>query len=201
MACSDRVVYGRVPGLGLPTTGHDVCIATRTFVTDVGPLLHRLCNQVADSPRMGMDLVCRVLHEAQQEHFACITARGNTGRGAVPTFGNINYQVLTHRAESLSALPAQWHTLFDAPKSSKRQSNQSPTTHQRAGAEPTFNANADTRLMTRCREAGFSTITAMMGDNEVETPKHAGKEVCLSWALKESCLLDVVDQHKDTIGF
>ena len=41
--------------------------------------------------------------------------------------------------------------------------------------------------MTRCREAGFSTITAMMGDNKVGTPKHAGKEVCLSWALKGSC--------------
>ena len=95
--------------------------------------------------------------------------------------------MLTCRAESLSTLPAQWHTMIDAPKSSKHQTNQSPSTHQQAGAEPTFNANADTRLMTRYRKAGFSTITAMMGENEVETPKHAGKEVCLSWAPKGSC--------------
>ena len=77
--------------------------------------------------------------------------------------------------------------MIDAPKSSKRLSNQLPTTRQRTGAEPTCNANADSKLMTRYCEAGFSTITAMTGDNEVETPKHAGKEVCLSWALKGSC--------------
>ena len=166
---------------------HDIANAVRAFVLEVGPAPHRLANTYSDGGTAGMDLVCRVLCEAQQEHFACVTERGNTGRGAVPTFGNIKNKVLTYRAESLSTLPAQWYTLFNAPRSSRRQSDQAPTTRQRAGAEPTFNANADTRLMTRYREAGFSTITAMTGDNEVEVPKHAGKEVCLSWALKGSC--------------
>ena len=53
----------------------------------------------------------------------------------------------------------------------------------------TFNANADSKLVTHCREAGFSTIIAMIGGNEVETPKYAGKEVCLSWALKGFCFV------------
>ena len=42
--------------------------------------------------------------------------------------------------------------------------------------------------MQRFRESGHGTISAMIGNHEVEYPKIGGKEVCLTWALKGSCV-------------
>ena len=50
-----------------------------------------------------------------------------------------------------------------------------------------MNAHADKRLMDRYKSSGHANITAMIGGKEVEVPKHAGKPVCLAWALKGSC--------------
>ena len=167
--------------------GHDVAIAIRQFVIEVGPALHRLANTFKDGGPAGMDLVCRVLHEAQQECFAWVTVKGNMNRGDVPTFGGVKAKVLTYRAESLSTLPAAWYTLVDAPKSNRRQSATPSSTRQRAGMDPTFNAHADQALMNRYQAAGHSTITGMLEGHDVTIPQHAGKDVCLAWALKGSC--------------
>ena len=166
---------------------HDISEAVRRFVLAVGPALHRLANTFEDGGPSGMDLVCRVLYEAQQECFAWVTRKGNTNRGDVPTFGSIQDKVLTYRAESLSTLPAAWYSMIDGPQSARRSANTPSASRQRAGVEPTFNSHADTRLMTRYREGGFQTISSMLEGHDVTIPKHAGKDVCLSWALKGSC--------------
>ena len=41
--------------------------------------------------------------------------------------------------------------------------------------------------MTRFRNSEFESISAMMDGRDVAIPKHAGKEVCLTWALKGEC--------------
>ena len=167
--------------------GHDIANAVRDFVLAVGPALTRLHSTFMDGGAAGMDLVCRVLFEAQQEYFNYVTIQGNTGRGVVPTFGDIKSKVLTYRAESLSSLPSYWYSLIDAPTNKKRQTAPTSTSRQRAGAQPSFNAHADSVLLTRFRDAGHPTITAMMEGKDVEIPKHGDKEVCLAWCLKGAC--------------
>ena len=48
------------------------------MVMDVRPTLHRIYSQMVDSPDMGMDLVCRVLFEDQQDYFSWV---GEVGTG------------------------------------------------------------------------------------------------------------------------
>ena len=46
-----------------------ISVSVRNFVIGVGPALHRVHDQHLDNPAMGMDLVCRIMFEAQQEYF------------------------------------------------------------------------------------------------------------------------------------
>ena len=64
---------------------HVTDVTIRKFVIEVGPALHRLFDQCPGDPVSAMDLVCRVLFEAQQEHFAWCgtTATKATGAGPV----------------------------------------------------------------------------------------------------------------------
>ena len=41
--------------------------------------------------------------------------------------------------------------------------------------------------MTRFRDSNHSTISGLMEGHDVTIPKHAGKPVCLTWALKGEC--------------
>ena len=52
---------------------------------------------------------------------------------------------------------------------------------------PTFNADADKRLLERFRSSDFTTIGALVGDKDSEVPQHNGNPVCLTWALKGAC--------------
>ena len=68
---------------------HDISISVRRFVCNVGPALHRVAEQHADNPSIGMYHVCRVLYEAQQDYF-CYASAAASGAGAVcPTFQHI----------------------------------------------------------------------------------------------------------------
>ena len=51
-----------------------ICNSIRNFALGVGPALHRIHAQFLDDPRAGMDLVCRVLFDAQQEYFVWANA-------------------------------------------------------------------------------------------------------------------------------
>ena len=147
---------------------------------------------------MGMDLVCRVMYEAQQDYFAYVVPLGNGENPTCPTFNHILTKVLTYRVASLSPLPSPWYLLTGAPKILQgRRSEPETSPRGQAGAVPTFNAHADSLLMRRFRDSPFSKISEMTAGHEATIPKHNGKEVCLAWALKGSCSASCrrKDQH------
>ena len=164
--------------------------SVRTFVTEVGPALHRIHDQYAENPAVGMDLVCRVLYEAQQDYFAYVVPLGNGQNPACLSFAAILSKVLTYRVASLSPLPSPWYLMAGAPKIYRqRPTGQGSEAGPRSqsGAVATFNAHPDSLLMQRFRDSEFSKISDMLSGRDVTIPKHAGKDVCLAWALKGSC--------------
>ena len=172
--------------------GHntDIANAVRPFVIRIVPHLHRIHDQMADTPAIGMDLVCRVMYEAQQEyfHYARELALGNAP--VCPTFAAIENKVITYRVNSLSPLPSLWYNKLDAPTNPSRPaatSNQAASVRGQVGAASTFNTHADRRLMKRYAESGHSTISSLMQGHDVTVPEHGGQAVCLTWALKGEC--------------
>ena len=164
---------------------HAVSNAVRDFVTEVGPALHQVYSVATENPEMGMDHVSRVLFEAQQDYFSYAQALANGGAPRVPDFSRIRDQVRTFRAGALAPLPHPWYTHIK--KADTPQKTATPSARDQAGAGPRVNSNADSRLMTRFRDSGFPSIGKMLEGHEVTIPKHAGKDVCLAWALKGQC--------------
>ena len=169
-----------------------IAVAIRAFVIAVGPALHRIHDQHLDNPAMGMDLVCRVLFDAQQEYFTwanAVALAGNAVGVAIPNFASLKNDVATYRTSRLSPLPGSWYAMMDSPPSDRRQTPEERITSPRAqaGASPAFNADADPRLLRRFDTSSFSSVTAMMEGHEVAVPKVGGKDICLVWALKGKC--------------
>jgi hypothetical protein len=181
-------------------SAHAVSISVRNAVLAIVPCLHRVSTQMADTPALGMDLVCRVMCELQQDYFQCLTKLEQTAgpAPAVPDFEHVIQKVLTCRANSLSPLPSQWHTLVDAPRSvpsaSPPASGASP--RQQSGTVTAHNADADRRLLARCRDSEHTTVTSMIGSHDVTLPKVNGEPVCLSWALKGVCSSGCKRKHQ-----
>ena len=179
-----------------------VAINAREFVINVGPALHRVCEQMGSTETLGMDLVNRVLYEVQQEYFEYVTKLSQGTAGLVaPDFAAIQTKVLTYRVNSLCPLPASWYTMVDREspgrtRAAARESGTSP--RSQAGAVATFNTFADRTLMRRFRDSDFSSVSAMIADKDVQIPKHKGKPVCLVWALKGECGSGCkrIEQHK-----
>ena len=166
-----------------------ISTAVRAFVINVGPALHRVHDQHMENPAMGMDLVCRILFDAQQEYFTWVTTvalRGSAFGVWVPDFSSLMNAVLTYRTSCLSPLPGSWYAMMESPPSDNRRVPEERVTSPRAqaGAAASFNANADSRLLRRFETSSFSSVTVMMDGHEVQVPKIAGKDVCLVWALK-----------------
>ena len=165
----------------------------RDFVIGTGPALHRIAAQHVDNPAEGMDLVCRVMFEVQQEYFLwanAVACAGPGGAAAVPLpdLARLKNTVLTYRASSLSPLPGSWYAMIGAPSGAKPKIEAGITSPRaQAGAAPTFNAHADSRLMRRFEDSTFPSVSAMMEGHEAEIPKLGGKEICLVWALKGKC--------------
>jgi hypothetical protein len=136
-----------------------------------------------------MDLVNRVLYEIQQEYFHWANNAGHGRPAVVPDFSAVKNKVLTYRAESLSALPAHWYGLLEAPQrpNSKSPAAAGRTPRQLTGGVATVYTNADRSLVTRFKDSAFNTIGAMMAGHDVTIPKHGSEEVCLSWACKAQC--------------
>ena len=171
-------------------TGTDIAHGVQSMVMGVGLTLHRIYSQMADSPGMGMDLVCRVLFEAQQVYFSWVGEVGTGGLGAstVPTFTRLKEACKTYRVQSLSTLPNTWYTVLDVPNTNCRPAHDTvPTAHQMTGVTPTENAHADRCLMACFASSGHSSISTMTQGHDVTISKHAGREVCLIWALKGQC--------------
>ena len=89
---------------------HDVATRVRDFVIAVVPHLHSVQCNLAETPGVGMDMVCRVLYEAQQEHFRWANEVANGVAAAAPVnFSEILGKVQTYRVSSLCPLPSLWH--------------------------------------------------------------------------------------------
>ena len=168
----------------------------RNFVLNVVPPLHNLQLQMGDVPKVGLDLICRVLFEAQQEYFEYVNSLaqlGPAGGVPVPSFGAISAKVGTYRASSLSLLPAPWYHMIGAPQHPHSSGVSAPeqgtsSARAQAGAQQVFNSYADTALMERFKKGGYSSINAMLGDHGTDIiPKHSGQAVCLTWVLKGEC--------------
>ena len=185
---------------------HPVALSVSSAVCQLGPLLQRMASQMGDSAR-GMELICRVLFELQQDYFLWL---GDAASGKRLTegldFSKLISMVATHRADCLSPLPASWYLLTSCPK--KPVGQQLPVTAPRELREPpggpgapgsrsVSNTHADQALVRRFSNSGHSTISAMIGGRTLDYPKHSGKAVCMSWALKGACNTNCkrVDQH------
>ena len=180
-------------------SAHAVSVSIREAVLSIVPCLHRMITQMADTPVLGMDLVCRVMYELQQDYFQYLNKLEQSAAAAiVPDFETIIQKVLTYRASSLSPLPAQWYTLVDAPRHGTPASapSTSGSPRQQAGTVTAHNADADRRLLGRYRDCEHNTISAMIGSNDVTIPKHNGDPVCLSWALKGVCSSGCKRKHQ-----
>ena len=116
----------------------------------------------------------------------------------VPTFGNLIQLVISLRIESLSGLPHNWYQKFtsnyqhgrgvqgrSAPSSSTTPAASS--IRDSSGSTPVLNANVDSALKNRFTSSDHTTISAMIGSNDVQVPKHKGSPVCLTWALRGRC--------------
>ena len=132
------------------------------------------------------------LFEAQQEYFmwankVAMALPGTADAVPLPDFDRLENAVLTYRTDSLSPLPGSWYTMFNVSSPCRLGEVSDTSPRAQAGAAPTFNGEADSRLMHRSETSPFSSVTAMMEGHEVEIPKISGKEICLVWALKGKC--------------
>ena len=168
---------------------HDISTSICKFVLEVGLALHHVATQHANNKAIGMDLVCCVLYEAQQEYFAYATTIANGVAGTeCPTFQDIHSKVLTYHTNSLSPLPALWYTMYNAPFSQHcKHMTEGTSPHSQAGAVSTFNAHPDEHLLKHFCDSSYSSIMAMIEGHDVTIPDHAGKPICLTWALKGEC--------------
>ena len=169
--------------------GHPVAANVRNFVQSVGPMMHRVALMAPDDKYGGMDMVWRILYEAQQEYFAYVNSRANDQAALPPTFNDILQAVNTHRVQKLSPLPALWYSKIKATEtdSNPTGSNQETSPRARTSAAKRTNARANRALMKRYSESGHSSINAMVQGHDVTYPKYRDKPVCLSWALKGEC--------------
>ena len=137
--------------------------------------------------------MCRVLFDIQQDYFAFVSDTAGGRAPAVPTFDDLSKLVHSFRVDSLSALPAPWYNLIDAPvneraKQEKRnRAKVEPTPRTNAGACSVMNPYADEKLVKRFKALGHKNIRDMVKGHNVDPPKQGGKETCMSWACKGAC--------------
>ena len=97
--------------------------------------------------------------------------------------------------DGLSILPRPWYSLTGCPGNAPSAavpgppaSGTPPSGPPTGDTTPVVNPHADSRLLNRFRRSGHATITAMTAGHTVIYPKHGGNPICMSWALKGSCL-------------
>jgi hypothetical protein len=96
-------------------------------------------------------------------------------------------------------LPASWYSSLQGDEweqVSGKKKKQTP--RDLSGTASRVNPKADQALMNRYKNSGHSSIAALIGDHDVEIPKHQGQPICLTWALKGACSSGCKrkDQHK-----
>ena len=182
---------------------HPIAINVREAVLALASTLQRYAVTAGGTHAAGMELVCRVLYDMQQDYFEYLS-RAAMGPAVPPTFATVVGLVRTTRISSLSPLPAAWYSMLSCPQPSGPVGILPPATapaQLRTGGGgttgPEVNAHADRRLMARFRGCGHANISDMVGTHTVTYPKQGGKDVCMAWALKGSCAANCrrKDQH------
>ncbi len=183
---------------------HEIAISVRNAVRLIGPLLQRMYSLMADNPGAGMEAVCRVMFDMQQDYFKYLTQKANGVANVVcPAFTDIVDAVQTHRVSGLSKLPGPWYEMKGCPQDRGRlpvspASTTGSGSAARGGSSAlTLNPHPDDRLVRRFKDSGFSSITSMINGRDLPFPKHNNKSVCMAWALKGNCNANCkrADQH------
>ena len=171
---------------------HPVAVTICNAIRSIGPSLHRLVTQMGDNQSAGMDLVCCVMFDMQQDYFQYLNLAARVPLGGVapppvaPTFVGVQQRVATYRVDGLSPLPLSWYSLVSAP-ANPRGTPARVSPRGAAGMTATFNTNADCRLLTRFHDSEHDTISSLLEGHDPKIPKHNNKPVCLTWALKGQC--------------
>ena len=129
----------------------------------------------------------------QQDYFAFVSDTAAGRAPATPTFENLSKLVHSFRVDSLSALPAPWYDLIDAPVNGRAKREKrgpaevKPTPRTNAGARSVMNPYADEKLVKGFKASGHKNIRDVVKGHNVDAPKQGGKETCMSWACKGAC--------------
>jgi hypothetical protein len=170
---------------------HPVAVNLRRAVVEIGPRIQRLAESMGDSQAGGMDRVCRVMYDMQQDYFLYINKLAAGTPCLAPDFASIVDAVASYRVEGLSPLPQAWYLLATSPARAGGAIAPAPRTApaamRAASTAPTVNPHADARLVQRYKDGNFASVTSMVGSRNLPFPKHSGKEVCMIWALKGAC--------------
>ena len=147
---------------------HAISQNIRNAVQQIGPLLQRLEVQMGDSRSAGLDLICRIMYDMQQDYFQYLAKQSVEIATTVPDFQRVIELVATYRAEILSPLPAAWYLIVDCPAGRGTNVAAPPPTTPAAMRQPSssatiVNAHADRRLVNRFKNSGQATITTMVG--------------------------------------
>ena len=142
-----------------------------------------------------MDLVYRVMFHLQQEYFAYLRVLARSGAAAspAPTFSDLINKVTSSVVGSLSPLPHAWYgnlhgnTRGRIGGGSQGGPGGTSPLREQSGMVKQVNAHADQGVLNRFRGYGHTSIKTILGDHEVVMPKHAGNDICLTWALKGEC--------------
>jgi hypothetical protein len=87
-----------------------IAISVRDAVRDIAPYLNRLVHQSAVTETVGMEHVCRVMFDFQQDYFAFLHRLAADPNAPVPTFQETINKVATYCTSGLSELPHGWYS-------------------------------------------------------------------------------------------
>ncbi|MGL5814328.1 MAG: hypothetical protein ACRCYW_13515 [Aeromonas sp.] len=162
---------------------------------------------------LGMDVVCRVMFNMQQDYMSWVRSTSNGVTAAVPDFQRLINLVDTHRASCLAALPSSWYMVPGAPVPAGAAppaggppagggpaqagggsgggdsggSGGAGGSNGSGRGAPVVNAAVDPVLKRRYDASGHTSIGSLLGGRSVTVPKRGGKDICLTWALRGSC--------------
>ncbi|MGL4809114.1 MAG: hypothetical protein ACRC4O_10265, partial [Giesbergeria sp.] len=191
---------------------HPIAVAVRSAVTSLGPSLLRLEMTMSDS-RSGMDVICRVMFDMQQDYMSWVRSTSNGVTTAIPDFQRLINLVDTHRASCLASLPSGWYMVPGAPvragdslpaggppaaggpapagggsgAGGSGGSGGAGGSNGSGRGAPVVNAAVDPVLKRRYDASGHTSIGSLLGGRAVTVPKRGGKDICLTWALRGSC--------------
>ena len=145
-----------------------------------------------------MDLLTRVMFDMQQDYFTWLNAAASDSKHPAPDFSRLRSLARTYRVDSLSKIPNSWQTMIARPKAKTPQAS-GACSRLSGSKDDCF--KADPVHKKRFRQNGHTTISALLEGHEgVEIPKHAGREACLTWALKGACHSEC-DRHASHVTY